>query len=147
MSTPSLTTSHSAIAGMPSGEIRNATTVNTIPPVVCPVRNRTMASSIEIPDANDRSIFAQQNRNVKTAHNRVKITMNGAARILKMIRIQLAPCRLKIVWFWLLRLFYQGRLAMARMSMERLSFYFLTVYACFIVLLVFFSAAIDCRTL
>ena len=79
----SLSTSHSAMAGTPKGETRNARTRNTIPPTVCPPINRIRESSVSTMQPSSHTADATQNRNVTIAASRDSATITGAARILR----------------------------------------------------------------
>lgn len=81
----SLSTSHSAMAGTPKGETRNARTRNTIPPTVCPPMNRIRESSVSTMQPNSHTADATQNRNVTIAASRDSATITGTARILRTI--------------------------------------------------------------
>ena len=74
--------SHSAIAGMPSGEIKNEIIRKTIQPVVVPAKNKMILTKIPIPQAISKSTDAVQNRNVNSGAIIVRATMNGRAIIL-----------------------------------------------------------------
>ena len=91
----SLSTSHSAMAGTPKGETRNARTRNTIPPTVCPPINRIRESSVSTMQPNSHTADATQNRNVTIAASRDSTTITGAARILRTI---IAATSCKIFW-------------------------------------------------
>ena len=91
----SLSTSHSAMAGTPKGETRNARTRNTIPPTVCPPMNRIRESSVSTMQPSSHTADATQNRNVTIAASRDSATITGAARILRTI---IAATSCKIFW-------------------------------------------------
>ena len=109
-----LSTSHSAMAGTPKGETRNARTRNTIPPTVCPPMNRIMESSVSTMQPNSHTADATQNRNVTIAASRDSATITGAARILRMILA--ATSIKKSAWFVLLPILYRWGNRPTRMS-------------------------------
>ena len=76
----SLSTSHSAMAGTPKGETRNARTRNTIPPTVCPPMNRIRASSVNTMQPSSHTADATQNRNVTIAASRDSATITGGGK-------------------------------------------------------------------
>ena len=110
----SLSTSHSAMAGTPKGETRNARTRNTMPPTVCPPMNRMMESSVSTMQPSSHTADATQNRNVTIAASRDSATITGAARILRTIIA--ATSIKKSSWFVLLPILYRWGNRHARMS-------------------------------
>lgn len=110
----SLSTSHSAIAGTPKGETRNARTRNTIPPTVCPPMNRMIESSVSTMQPSSHTADATQNRNVTIAASRDNATITGTARILRTIIA--ATSIKKSGWFVLLPILYRWENRHTRMS-------------------------------
>lgn len=114
----SLSTSHSAMAGTPKGETRNARMRNTIPPTVCPPTNRISKSSVSTMQSISHTADATQNRNVTIAASRDSATITGAARILRTIIA--ATSIKKSSWFVLLPILYRWGNRRTRMSMDGL---------------------------
>lgn len=110
----SLSTSHSAMAGTPKGETRNARTRNTIPPTVCPPMNRIRESSVSTMQPSSHTADATQKRNVTIAASRDSATITGAARILRTIIA--ATSIKKSGWSVLLPILYRWENRHTRMS-------------------------------